>query len=123
MLRHSMDTTTYFVPRLCPPRNTVCAAPSDRLMDLMSARDLSRGPDTGRYSTGCDGTPSWAAAAGAVISPSVNGGSGVAAQIALGRDVGDAFQQAQHYTWQTLNRAFAAGRGQRVPARTMAFSS
>ncbi|MES1949964.1 phosphomethylpyrimidine kinase [Salinisphaera sp. S4-8] len=49
--------------------------------------------------------------------------SAIAAQIALGRDVGDAFEQAQHYTWQTLNRAFAAGRGQRLPARTTAFSS
>ncbi|WP_348766160.1 hydroxymethylpyrimidine/phosphomethylpyrimidine kinase [uncultured Salinisphaera sp.] len=43
--------------------------------------------------------------------------SAVAARIALGHSPDEALQHAQQYTWETLERAFAAGGGQRIPAR------
>ena len=43
--------------------------------------------------------------------------SAVAAQLAHGHDAGQALARAQEYTWHTLEQAFAAGRGQRIPAR------
>ena len=43
--------------------------------------------------------------------------SAIAARLALGHDPDEALQHAQQYTWETLDRAFAAGQGQRIPAR------
>lgn len=43
--------------------------------------------------------------------------SAIAARRALGEDRAHALAQAQRYTWQTLDAAFAAGRGQRIPGR------
>ena len=49
--------------------------------------------------------------------------SAIAAQLALGRETGEALRRAQQYTWETLDRAFAAGRGQRIPSRIIAPAS
>jgi len=43
--------------------------------------------------------------------------SAVAARLATGQSLQDALAAAQAYTWQTLKHAFAAGRGQKIPAR------
>lgn len=43
--------------------------------------------------------------------------SAIAALLALGRDVESAVREAQAYTWQTLEAAFRAGRGQALPDR------
>ncbi|MES1926414.1 hydroxymethylpyrimidine/phosphomethylpyrimidine kinase [Salinisphaera sp. T31B1] len=43
--------------------------------------------------------------------------SAIAAQLARGQELDDALEAAQAYTWHTLEHAFTAGRGQRIPAR------
>lgn len=43
--------------------------------------------------------------------------SALAARLALGDAVTEAVANAQDYTWDCLQRAFAAGRGQRIPDR------
>lgn len=43
--------------------------------------------------------------------------STVAAHLAHGHDPDEALARAQEYTWHSLERAFNAGRGQRIPAR------
>lgn len=43
--------------------------------------------------------------------------SALAAQLAHGHDRAMAVRRAQAYVWRTLDTAFAAGRGQRIPAR------
>lgn len=43
--------------------------------------------------------------------------SAVAAALAHGHSANEALTRAQEYTWQALEHAFAAGRGQRIPAR------
>ncbi len=43
--------------------------------------------------------------------------SAIAARLAAGEPLAPALEQAQAYTWHTLERAFAAGRGQLIPAR------
>lgn len=48
--------------------------------------------------------------------------SAVAAQLAHGVEREAALQAAQSYVWQTLDQAFAAGQGQRIPARMQAMT-
>ncbi|GAB3681113.1 bifunctional hydroxymethylpyrimidine kinase/phosphomethylpyrimidine kinase [Salinisphaera aquimarina] len=43
--------------------------------------------------------------------------SAIAAQLANGQSLENALQAAQAYTWQTLDAAFAAGGGQKIPLR------
>ena len=43
--------------------------------------------------------------------------SAIAATIANGLNIGDAVQDAQEYTWQTLKAAFRPGMGQHIPDR------
>jgi len=43
--------------------------------------------------------------------------SAIAARLAAGEPLAPALEQAQAYTWNTLEHAFAAGRGQLIPAR------
>ncbi|MES1929692.1 bifunctional hydroxy-methylpyrimidine kinase/ hydroxy-phosphomethylpyrimidine kinase [Salinisphaera dokdonensis CL-ES53] len=43
--------------------------------------------------------------------------SAIAAQLAHGHDRPTAIRRAQAYVWRTLDAAFAAGHGQRIPAR------
>ena len=43
--------------------------------------------------------------------------SALAAQLALGLDMGNAAQAAQAYTWKTLEAGFRPGKGQAIPNR------
>jgi hydroxymethylpyrimidine/phosphomethylpyrimidine kinase len=48
--------------------------------------------------------------------------SAIAAQLALGQPADEALVRGQHYTWHALDRAFTAGRGQRIPGRIVTAS-
>ena len=43
--------------------------------------------------------------------------SAIAARLAFGMDMSQAVREAQRYTWEALDRAWALGQGQRIPAR------
>ncbi len=43
--------------------------------------------------------------------------SAIAARLALGMDMRAAVKDAQHYTWEALQRGWQPGRGQRIPRR------
>jgi hydroxymethylpyrimidine/phosphomethylpyrimidine kinase len=43
--------------------------------------------------------------------------SAIAANLAMGLDIGEAVRDAQEYTWQTLAAGFRPGMGQHIPDR------